>query len=187
MSKGIETYYSGRLFRSRLEAQWAAMFDLLGWENQWIYEPFDAAGYIPDFAITGARSLLVEIKPALSLDELEAPTARVMDALAPWQRDVLFLGASPALPASDYCAPFGLGHAGLLAEFMNAPGDPFLLSHALWATCTYCNSASVYHEELSYACRPCGHHDGDSYLGAAPDVRAMWNLAGNKVRWEGQR
>lgn len=187
MSKGIETYYAGRLFRSRLEAQWAAMFRLLGWD--WIYEPFDAAGYIPDFAITGAYPLLVEIKPALTLDELEPPTARVMDALGTYGRDILFLGAGPVLPAASdgNCWSPDPGHVGLLAEFMDAPGDPFALGHALWVGCTYCDSAAVYHEEQSYACRPCGHHDGDSYLGAAPDVRAMWNLAGNKVRWEGQR
>ncbi len=43
----IETRYAGHLFRSRLEARWAAWFDLVG--ITWTYEPFDAAGYIPDF------------------------------------------------------------------------------------------------------------------------------------------
>jgi hypothetical protein len=45
--------------RSRLEAKWAAFFDLCGW--QWTYEPFDLPGWIPDFLID--NSMLVEIKP----------------------------------------------------------------------------------------------------------------------------
>ena len=44
------TTYNGRLFRSRLEARWAAYFDLLGWA--WEYEPFDLNGWSPDFAIS---------------------------------------------------------------------------------------------------------------------------------------
>lgn len=38
----IPTRYSGVQFRSRLEAKWAAMFDLFGWS--WEYEPFDCVG-----------------------------------------------------------------------------------------------------------------------------------------------
>ena len=34
---GIPTLYNGIQFRSRLEAKWAAFFDLLGWEYE--YEP----------------------------------------------------------------------------------------------------------------------------------------------------
>ena len=39
-------------FRSRLEAQWASVFEQLMWN--WEYEPFDMNGYIPDFIITFA-------------------------------------------------------------------------------------------------------------------------------------
>ena len=44
---GIPTMYDGYRFRSRLEARWAAFFDLAGWE--WKYEPIDLDGWIPDF------------------------------------------------------------------------------------------------------------------------------------------
>ncbi len=44
------TTYNGIRFRSRLEARWAAAFDLLGW--QWEYEPFDLDGWVPDFQLT---------------------------------------------------------------------------------------------------------------------------------------
>jgi hypothetical protein len=57
---GIPTVYRGRQYRSRLEARWAAFFDLLGWSYE--YEPFDLQGWIPDFLLTRAR-VLVEVKP----------------------------------------------------------------------------------------------------------------------------
>ncbi len=43
----IETVYKRVKFRSRLEARWAAFFDLAG--LNWKYEPIDLEGWIPDF------------------------------------------------------------------------------------------------------------------------------------------
>ena len=51
----------GVLFRSRIEAQWAYVFDILGFE--WEYEPFDLMGYIPDFVLKyKGVPVLIEIK-----------------------------------------------------------------------------------------------------------------------------
>ena len=59
------TPYKGINFRSRLEARWAAMFDILGWT--WEYEPECEGAYIPDFLLHGfgrdARIVYVEVKP----------------------------------------------------------------------------------------------------------------------------
>jgi len=61
----IPTTYRGRRYRSRLEARWAAFFDELGWRHE--YEPFDLAGWVPDFALWPFQSsqmgALVEVKP----------------------------------------------------------------------------------------------------------------------------
>lgn len=66
----IPTMYNGVQFRSRLEARWAAFFDLCGW--RWEYEPFDLNGWIPDFIVNPSVSepewlrthpWLVEVKP----------------------------------------------------------------------------------------------------------------------------
>ena len=43
------TQYAGVNFRSRLEARWAAFFDLRGWH--WEYEPIDLQGWVPDFRL----------------------------------------------------------------------------------------------------------------------------------------
>src|SRR5437764_2554576 len=55
----IPTLYNGVQFRSRLEARWAAFFDLCKWE--WEYEPIDLNGWIPDFRLVS--NVLVEVKP----------------------------------------------------------------------------------------------------------------------------
>ncbi|MBZ9659801.1 hypothetical protein LB523_12165 [Mesorhizobium sp. ESP-6-4] len=61
--KAIPTTYAGVNFRSRLEARWAAFFDLCGWK--WDYEPFDLEGWAPDFRIrTKVGPVLCEVKPA---------------------------------------------------------------------------------------------------------------------------
>jgi len=61
LHSNIPTKYAGIEFRSRTEARWAALYDLLGWS--WTYEPLDYNGWIPDFLIND--SLLVEIKPII--------------------------------------------------------------------------------------------------------------------------
>lgn len=61
--KAIPTTYAGVNFRSRLEARWAAFFDLCAWK--WDYEPFDLEGWTPDFLIRSAAGpILAEVKPA---------------------------------------------------------------------------------------------------------------------------
>lgn len=64
--KAIPTKYGGVIFRSRLEARWAAFFDLVGWK--WQYEPFDLDGWAPDFRLSfpSGRDALIEVKPVAS-------------------------------------------------------------------------------------------------------------------------
>ncbi|MCU0392675.1 MAG: hypothetical protein MUE81_16310 [Thermoflexibacter sp.] len=59
--KSIPTHYKGRLYRSRLEARWAAFFDLAEWKTE--YEPIDLSGWSPDFLIDEAMPILAEVKP----------------------------------------------------------------------------------------------------------------------------
>ncbi len=74
--KAHPTRYHGVLFRSRLEARWAAFFDIVGWK--WEYEPLDFPGWSPDFYVTipcrhsecdGGHTLLVEVKPYTDLSQ----------------------------------------------------------------------------------------------------------------------
>ncbi len=60
--KPIPTKYAGVAFRSRLEARWAAFFDLF--RVRWDYEPLDLPGWTPDFLLHTPRGpVLAEVKP----------------------------------------------------------------------------------------------------------------------------
>jgi hypothetical protein len=92
----IETAYRGATFRSRLEARWAAYFDLRGWP--WVYEPWDGNGYIPDFILTDWQAL-VEVRPETTLVGLEQHVPQVEAGIAGhWHDDYLIVGATPCIP-----------------------------------------------------------------------------------------
>lgn len=88
----IPTIYRGRKYRSRLEARWAAFFDLLNWKHE--YEPFDLGGWSPDFLLQG--KVLVEIKPVTTADV--ATCEKMFNALARLGRygdSLLLFGVAP--------------------------------------------------------------------------------------------
>ncbi len=177
----ITTLYRGIEYRSRLEARWAAFFDRIGWEHT--YEPFDADGYIPDFVIHGDLPLLVEIKPASSLTDYQAPIEKMQRGLAGhWQRDLLILGLTP-LPRLSNKTWLQFPAMGLLGEPIG-DGD-WWFANAQWHTCAECGCDGVFHEYGLYAGRPCGCYDGDHFLGdvSRPWLEHMWADACNRVKW----
>jgi hypothetical protein len=99
----IPTIYAGVNFRSRLEARWAAFFDLRG--LKWDYEPVDFDGWIPDFLLRPevdgeTASVWAEIKPTFEPEPDVADYAKaVKHGRRMW---VLLLGAAPL--------DFQLGH-----------------------------------------------------------------------------
>jgi hypothetical protein len=179
----IPTFYDGTRYRSLLEAHWAAFFTRIGWNYD--YEPFEAAYYIPDFHIRGARPLLAEIKPAATPDEYRHPIAKITDGLIgmdhQWTHDVLILGASPMSPIAS--AHAGRDTAGLLGE---PSGDTeWDYGPACWFMCATCCTVGVFHDYLSFQGRPCGCYQGTSHLGATPHrvIESAWRAAGNDVQW----
>ncbi len=76
--KAHPTQYNGVMFRSRLEARWAAFFDLCGFE--WQYEPIDLYGWTPDFWLKfpcghsecpDFHTLFVEVKPYSNVSDFK--------------------------------------------------------------------------------------------------------------------
>lgn len=137
MSDAIATIGpAGVRFRSRLEARWAGLFDLM--RLPWQYEPeLDLNRWIPDFALTLGTGMLVEVKPAVTLTQLEPHKARIENsgAIAP----VWLVGAAltlggplddPALGLFGFC---GMGTTWLwremtvtnLGEQTSQPVPPF--------------------------------------------------------------
>lgn len=96
-SAPVPTRYRGVLFRSRLEARWAAFFDLAS--VAWEYEPDNTqAGWWPDFRVSGVEvfgdkhSFLTEVKP-VAFSPLSVDGAFSKALIDRW---VLMLGKGPA-------------------------------------------------------------------------------------------
>lgn len=104
--KAIPTRYHGRQYRSRIEARWAAMFDLLDWPHE--YEPFDMNGWIPDFIIPNkhGKSILIEIKGGGSLFEFEKYRKAIRES--PQKYHLLLLTATPRIEIAESGCPEAL-------------------------------------------------------------------------------
>lgn len=128
--KSIPTTYAGVNFRSRLEARWAAFFDLCGWK--WDYEPFDLDGWAPDFKIrTEWCEVLVEVKPVDAREYVRTyAESHFAKAFRYWEAyQILLLGVEPiserGIPGIILDPPDGARHTwtNLL--------DVFEVEHAL--------------------------------------------------------
>jgi hypothetical protein len=169
----IPTTYGGTQFRSRLEARWAAFFDLLRFP--WKYEPFDCDGYIPDFLLFDR--LLIEVKPIVwgqprHGDEpgREEAKRKLLDAMPGRVEYVALVGVG--------IHEFTPGHAiaGTAHHAPNAsdpqPWNDLYLDW--WPSCA----------EISF--------EGQPTLGAKTNrasvgFEAIWREAGNRVQWRSPR
>ena len=114
--KAHPTVYRHTRFRSRLEARWAAWFDLN--KIKWQYEPIDLVEWVPDFIIYFPycptrgpvcgmpRSLVVEVKPATSIEML-------LQIIQPHLKDIIYdPNIDPAPAAFGINPSISYYHAG---------------------------------------------------------------------------
>jgi hypothetical protein len=179
MPEGIPTEIDGFRCRSRLEATWAAMFDLLGWDYD--YEPFDLPGWIPDFILKGALPVLVEVKPIVTMDEALEYAPKIAAAEPPYP--VALVGCGP-MPEIHYNA---LGTIIFLPGWSEETGDggiycgPGDYLHAM--DCPTCRPQGGWGTPLGcFTCGKCGYHDGGSGAGR-PHIHDLWAQAKNRVQW----
>ncbi len=150
----IPTKYAGVQFRSRLEARWAAFFDLLGW--RWEYEPIDLAGYIPDFIVTGflgrgRQDILVEVKPITERFEPQRVTPR----------GSAFTTNDHGLPVSDECA---MAIRTIASSGWRGP----------W---------QVNGRECSFVFGSDGRRSANVWVDLGRTASPEWREAGNRVQW----
>lgn len=121
--KAHPTLYDDVLFRSRLEARWAAFFDLAGWK--WEYEPIDLEGWTPDFRVVfhcghsecnGSHTLLIEVKPYYNISEFEGlpcmdyPYGTAYDDEGNYPSRVIPADASAAFGINPYVVYWEMAH-----------------------------------------------------------------------------
>ena len=164
--KAIPTTYAGVKFRSRLEARWAAFFDLCGWK--WDYEPFDLDGWAPDFRLKiGDIIFLVEVKPF----DLNAAIERAIDT----NQTVLDLPAyKKALCHRRTMTVLLLGDAPISTD---ATGNPIAIGVP-----TYDTTDSDGYVAILDALSPFDAYDND--MGDRGSSEAAWREAGNIIQWK---
>jgi hypothetical protein len=178
---GIPTTFNHRRYRSRLEAKWAAFFDLLGWNYE--YEPFDCNGWIPDFSIIGkdGNQTLVEVKPVASFPK---EVSHKID-LAETNHEVVIVGVKPFVSES-------YANLGWLRE-SHEDGDgcihynwteaPFGMWEGGNGTIGFCSESGSYRDRVS------GGYDGGNWGGVSfnhYEVARLWDAASNAVQWRGK-
>lgn len=197
--RGIPTKYRNTQFRSRLEARWAAFFDLVSWK--WVYEPFDADGWIPDFLIAGPWPFLVEVGPCLNDREYIAKGGKARSAFpvtggdfgrhilyearqlfGGWEAQELETGIGTAerwtLVVGVSAVLGNAESAGLWA--LDAVGST--THEAWWYRCDECSLFGLASPDFGGYLRPCGHAVPiQSWPGAS--IFDLWADAGNKVQW----
>lgn len=143
--KPIPTEYSGIQFRSRLEARYAMFFDSLG--MGWAYEVEgveigNGSRYLPDFWLPDSR-VYFEVKgPLRDRIELVNTAQRYVDEQSGGHLEIDY----PLFVIGDECGNLRAGNGG----------SEIWLAHCVNCRCWY---ALTW--EMGWACRACGHHDGD--------------------------
>ena len=172
----IPTVYGGIRYRSRLEAKWAAFFDVYGWEHE--YEPADLGRWSPDFLIrTGHDPILAEVKPITDLDE------QVCNKIAHSARDAGFKGSLLLLGTSPFISD---EFPGLLAiGWLGSICDPFEgLPVADWFQAVLCrHDGSVDLEGCCPVAEIAGCWNEQMEHPPPEDVRSAWSHACNTVQW----
>ena len=167
---GIPTEYKGIRFRSRLEATWARIFDTLGWD--WEYEPFDLAGWIPDFVFPGPRDVLVEVKPVTTRAALRV----VLDEIPADVRPTVALGAT--LWLSDWSS------RGVLGVLRGPDGS---YRDAVIAPCEWCVRHRLQGGLGHLQFLPCGH-EARAFGWVEPDeldaIERAWASAKTATQWK---
>ena len=179
---GIPTKYNGFEFRSRLEARWAAFFDLLGWHYE--YEPYDLNGWIPDFALYGkVVEVLVEVKPFSTFEEFDL--TKIETALLHTQKEgteLLLLGSTLFASEWNEGTTIGwLGEGNITGDWEDDPG------YCWGEACLnyYKKKWGVIHGHSWYLDRITDVYDGDGAIVKVPPTQAipLWRQASNKVKW----
>lgn len=197
--RSYPTNFEGTQFRSRLEARWAAFFDLKGW--RWEYEPFDLDGYIPDFVILAKRPILVEVKPLFwsdascaskADDKLEACgtcwwcVSRKLTRSGWNKGDIWLVGVSAVLDETGYPKAGWHGQPNGAVDVANGAA-PFGWGEANWGWCDECQTVTVVNDSFRWDCSFCGTFLGKRFV-IHNDVETErtkldWRQAGNRTQW----
>jgi hypothetical protein len=181
----IPTVYAARRYRSRLEARWAAFFDVMGWPSE--YEPYDLGTWSPDFLLRSnpeGATVLAEIKPIHDRDRVTCAKMEKAARASGWHRHgraLLLLGVSPWREEGLIC----IGWTGVFSDDVKCFWGPAALVGNPRDSSEI--DVTLVEADRSMSClftyRPL---DDESDCGSADDGMARWAAASNFVQWRGR-
>lgn len=159
----IPTEYHGTLFRSRLEARWAVLFDVL--HMPWEYEPEAfgnrVTGYTPDFWLP-EQGVFIEVKPTEVYDH-----DKVALACQATGKNVVIVIGRPGLPRymTEGCSDcVGESFTG---PFIQGPEEWGWDNFYLLTECNQCGQFDFTHSgwgrQFRCKCYPPDHKSGDAH------------------------
>lgn len=173
----IPTLYKGIQFRSRLEAKWAAFFDLI--QVAWSYEPVDFHGWIPDFRINDA---LLDVKPWREFDR--TIQEKIEESGAPIDKSYVLADEPFIHPLVPFVRQIGWRWSGApLLLALRATGGNGYSGEYLFI--------DLYVEDKLTAFPACGFYDeGQPTLGVEQwdlttgvEIEKRWADACNQTQW----
>jgi len=176
--KSIPTMFAGIQMRSRLEARWASFFTNCGW--QWTYEPFDAEGWAPDFALhMPAGNIFVEVKPILTPSVISVFKKFAIPHVDDNETRTLLVGSGPIfdgiIGVSAASVGVGFGRGTSIAD-----GDDIGIGICGGRGCSV-GMSPIY---ADYTCWVCGAYDGNpAHDHAGAGIKKKWADACNRSQW----
>jgi hypothetical protein len=210
----METAFNGRVYRSQLEARWAAYFTLMGWEFD--YEPaLDLNGWLPDFILYASKynggengeeiqhKILVEVKPYSTLGEFTSTQAKIEKSIkgTDWEQSEILLLGSSVFKSNVYANNDpAYGIIGWFSQIDNQPlrgGNPKRITDEAYPISLHLDRGNSYDlTDSQMFSRFQGYWDhcyGSSYSFDwahpldYPELKEVWDKAGNEVRWKKQK
>lgn len=180
-NKGIPTIgVRGIQFRSRIEAQWAYIFEKLEWN--WEYEPIDLEGYIPDFIIKfDDDEILIEIKGDINIwKNYEEHKNKIIKS--GWKKPFAILGS---IYKNSKNRDVNCHIIGIVCHFVKSINK--------WYDDNLIIRKERYNKKERWFIRGeqglydiCGG-DWKDTIDTKTDFQNIWVEAKNKVQWKGQQ
>ncbi len=167
----IPTTINGIVYRSQLEAKWAAFFTKLNVRHQ--YEPYALDNYIPDFLLLDQETL-VEVKPEALMQNFIPHLERM--ARAGHVGKALVLGVSPILVNERW-------HIGLMGDVL-PDGELTNVDGASLYACSSCSGHHLFRNGID----SCHKTEGKELVPATASASEQaWALACNTTQWKRSR
>lgn len=160
--RSIRTRYKNILFRSKLEADWARAFDVMGLE--WKYENegryFGDVFYLPDFYLPRSRQY-VEVKGVFEPNDVR----KIRALIEHLPRRRFTNDDTPDIPLIA-CVPGGEFY-GWRRGLDTSTWSDFVMRSAVKVSafhCSRCNGWWFAVESDGWGCQCCGASDGNSHI-----------------------